>query len=183
MADQVNNDDMKTKLRGRGDRQSSSVSSLNGPSTRSRHGYRAKSPERYSNGNVSYSQDTYDRSYRNGGRGRGSRGRGSASSRIVNSRSRSTSGYSSNDKQNPFTVLHDMGADSDGAEDKPCGKCGGIINEGIKAMQCEFCANWACLDCSRVCMIFSWKRKSHASCGLVNHAYMLFPPHPTWVQK
>ena len=43
-----------------------------------------------------------------------------------------------------------MAVESDGEEDKPCGKCGGIIDEGIKALQCEFCASWACLHCTEV---------------------------------
>ena len=150
MADQVNKDDMKTKLRSRSDRQYNSVSSLIGPGTRSRHGYKAKSPDRYSNiSNISNSHDTHDKSYRSSGRGRGNRG-SSSSSRVVNNRSRSMSSSSNNDKQNPFTALRVMDDESDGEEDKPCVKCGGIINEGIKALQCEFCANWACLHCTEV---------------------------------
>ena len=33
-------------------------------------------------------------------------------------------------------------------EDKPCSKCDGVIHDLIKALQCEFCAEWVCLHCS-----------------------------------
>lgn len=41
-------------------------------------------------------------------------------------------------------------SDSEAKEDRPCGKCKGTINDKIKALCCEFCSTWMCLDCTKV---------------------------------
>ena len=57
-----------------------------------------------------------------------------------------------NSRLNPFEVLEDQASDDSSTTntDRPCEKCGGTINEDVKALQCEFCANWVCLVCSEV---------------------------------
>ena len=160
MADQDNIIEMITEARSDKHREyGTNVTSVNaqlhsGPSTRSRHGYKARGPERYSNTNfISSSQDKLNSSRITRSRTTSSRGSTSTS---IKTRSRSTSSSSVVDKhnRNPFTALKDMAIESDGENssdsEKPCNKCGGSIDEGVKALQCEFCANWSCLHCTEV---------------------------------
>ena len=51
-----------------------------------------------------------------------------------------------NKQSQPGKCTTNKSADND--DDRPCLKCKGIIHESIKAMQCEFCAEWVCLDCT-----------------------------------
>lgn len=34
------------------------------------------------------------------------------------------------------------------SDDCPCIKCGGVIHDGVKALQCDFCGEWVCLLCT-----------------------------------
>ena len=40
--------------------------------------------------------------------------------------------------------------DDRGNEDRPCVKCSGMIDDFTKALCCEFCAAWACLECTGI---------------------------------
>ena len=144
MADKVNNESDDASLKPRIESQvkkgvsTTNTQMSNGPSTRAKKGYIARSPVRYSP--ISSSQPC-------------TRSRSRSERERMKAR-RSLGGSSVNDNQsrNPFEVLDDQASDdsSTSTSDRPCEKCGGTINEDVKALQCEFCAKWVCLVCSEV---------------------------------